>query len=73
MIYLQGNYARPETWYIVDDPGTFGAIKKFDSYKQARSWVIEEIKRRSKAMNRVKHAWCQKDKLTTSSPDPVDL
>jgi hypothetical protein len=64
MIYLQGNIYDPDTWYIAagQNPAC-RAFKEFETKKQARSWVIEEIKRRCKAMNRVKHAW-QERKVT---------
>lgn len=59
MIYLQGDIAKPETWKLSTGApkSSEETVSFFDTRKEARSWVIEEIKRRAKVLGRIKHAW----------------
>lgn len=72
MIYLHGNAMMPETWELFDHeiiPVRVIPLAIFKSRKEARSWVIEEIKRRCKAMNRVKDRW-MREVQTSKTEEP---
>jgi hypothetical protein len=58
--YLQGDIQRPETWELCDHDcslGFFSAISAFKTEKDARLWIIKELRRRVKEINVVKHRW----------------
>lgn len=58
MIYLQGNIYDPSTWYTTVGTGpSFKPFKEFNTTKDARIWVIKELRRRVAEINKVKHEW----------------
>ncbi len=67
MIYLHGNIDKPETWKPLDaNPNPFESFpfKIFKSKKEARAWVLKELRRRVKEINATISEWMhEKDKL----------
>ena len=71
MIYLHGDTKDPSTWHLVDEKITdclaYDLINLFKSKKEARIWVIKELRRRVEEISKVKHEWMHpKDKGATA-------
>ena len=57
MIYLQGINADPTTWTVFDGNRPALVVEAFKTRKDARSWVLRELRDRAKKINRVRDAW----------------
>ena len=57
MIYVQGYYPDQNSWHITEDEGHYGALGKFKNRKEARTWIVRELKKMSKEINKTKDWW----------------